>query len=85
MDIHEFFAVFPLVSKAFLNLLLYIYRLVGAAQPVELIMERGCRFESNEVQVVNVAELAEMNPHVVTVHTLYSLLDQTCLLYWTLT
>ena len=35
--------------------------------PIELIMERGRRFESNEVQVVSVADLAAMNLHVATV------------------
>lgn len=41
-------------------------RLVGSVQPVELIMEKGWRFESNEALAVTVADLAMMNPHVTT-------------------
>lgn len=39
---------------------------MGSVQPVELIMEKGRRFESNEVLAVTVADLAMMNLHVTT-------------------
>ncbi|XP_047043815.1 uncharacterized protein LOC124648024 [Lolium rigidum] len=39
-------------------------RLVGSHYPIELIMERGRRYESDEIQVVTVPEMSAMNPHV---------------------
>ena len=41
-----------------------ICRLVGSAYPIELLMERGQRVESGEIQVLTVPELYNMNPHV---------------------
>ena len=42
-------------------------RFVGSAYPIELMMEKGRRFQSDEVQIVTVAELAGMNPHIAAV------------------
>ncbi|KAM0865940.1 hypothetical protein ACQ4PT_042946 [Festuca glaucescens] len=39
-------------------------RLVGSHYPIELIMERGRRYESDEIQVVTMPEMSAMNPHV---------------------
>lgn len=39
-------------------------RLVGSHYPIELIMERGRRYECGEIQVVTVPEMSAMNPHV---------------------
>jgi hypothetical protein len=59
---------------SFSSLLFYcrfvICRLVGSHYPIELIMERGRRYECDEIQVVTVPEMSAMNPHVASVCSL---------------
>jgi hypothetical protein len=57
----------------------FVCRLVGSVHPVELMNEKGRRFESNEVFVTTVAELFSMNPHLNTVCALFlSFLTRFC-------
>ena len=75
-----------LLFVLFLFLAPYYYgmilcRLVGSAQPVELIMEKGSRFQSDQVEVITVLDLAAMNPHVATVCIVFSSVFLCSLIY----
>jgi NADH:ubiquinone oxidoreductase subunit 3 (subunit A) len=66
---HQIF-LFAVFSSLLFCCRFVICRLVGSHYPIELIMERGRRYECGEIQVVTVPEMSAMNPHVASVCSL---------------